>query len=115
MNEVLPMFWTESPGDPDASSKRAWSEVPETLRKDVEQHVAARLPGHVLEKLRDLHGRGLPIGGDPVFFHFGGGLTVRNLCRERLDDDALAIFGGFGADWHNCYVGVLAAIAAVRQ
>ncbi|MGY0570672.1 hypothetical protein ACTGJ9_006115 [Bradyrhizobium sp. RDM12] len=115
MKEVLPMFWTESTGDPDASSKRAWSEVPEAVRRDVEQHVAARLPDDVLEKLRDLHGRRLSICGDPVFFHFGGGLTVRNLCRERLGDDALATYGGFGADWDNCYVGVLAAIAAVRQ
>ncbi|MFH0298066.1 hypothetical protein AAFX91_12650 [Bradyrhizobium sp. 31Argb] len=105
----------ESARDPDARSKRAWSEVPEAIRKDVEQHVAAHLPGDVLEKLRDLHGRGLPISGDPAFFHFGGGLTVRNLCRERLAEDALATYGGFGADWDSCYVGVLATIAAVRQ
>jgi hypothetical protein len=77
--------------------------------------VAARLPADVLEKLHDLHARGEPISRDRAFFHFGGGMAVRNLCRDRLKDDALAAYGGFGSDWDNCYVGVLAAIAAVRQ
>jgi hypothetical protein len=45
---------------------------------------------------------------DPAFFHFGGGMSVRNLCRQRL----LAACGSFGADWDSCYIGVLVAIAA---
>jgi hypothetical protein len=36
---------------------------------------------------------------------FGGGLAVRNLCRQRLKGDELAACGGFGADWDNCYIG----------
>jgi hypothetical protein len=43
------------------------------------------------------------------------GMAVRNLCRERLSDDELAACCGFGGDWDNCYIGVLAAIAAMRQ
>jgi hypothetical protein len=101
--------------DPDFFDKKQWAKVPEPIRKDVGQHVAAHLPADILAKLRDLHARGIPISSDPAFFHFGGGLVVRNLCREGLDDDELAACGGLGADWDNCYIGVLAAIAAMRQ
>jgi DNA invertase Pin-like site-specific DNA recombinase len=49
------------------------------IRKDVEQHVLAHLPADLLAKLRDLHARGIPISTDNAFFHFGGGMAVRNL------------------------------------
>jgi hypothetical protein len=97
---------------PDSFDKKRWAEVPEPIRKIVEQHVAARLPAKILAKLRDLHARGLPISSDPAFFHFGGGMSVRNLCRQRLGDRELAACGGFGTDWDTCYIGVLAGIAA---
>jgi hypothetical protein len=42
-------------------------------------------------------------------------MAVRNLCRERLSDEELAACCRFGGDWDNCYIGVLAAIAAMRQ
>jgi hypothetical protein len=107
----LPDF--DDPGsDPDLMDIKFWSKVPQPIRKIVEQHVAARLPAKILAKLRDLHARGIPIDSDPAFFHFGGGLAVRNLCRERLSDDDLAACCGLGGDWDNCYIGVLAAIAA---
>ena len=61
--------------------------------------------------MADLHTRGIPISSDPAFFHFGGGLAVRNLCRERLSDDELAACCLFG-DWDMCYIRVLAGIAA---
>ena len=98
--------------DPDAFSKARWGEVPEPIRKIVEQYVAARLPAKILAKLRDLHARRLSIDSDPAFFHFGGGMAVRNLCRGRLGDRDLAAYAGLGGDWDNCYTGVLAAIAA---
>src|SRR5258707_3005330 len=41
-----------------------------------------------------------------AFFHFGDGMAVRNLCRERLSDDELAACCRFGGDWDNCYIGV---------
>jgi hypothetical protein len=99
--------------DPDAFSKKEWAKVPEPIRKIVEQHVAANLPAKTLAKLRDLYARGIPIDSDDAFFHFGGGMAVRNLCRERLDDRDLAACVGLGGDWDNCYMGVFAAIAAV--
>ena len=105
----------EEPLDPNSSSKKLWTEVPELIRKEVEQHVLAHFPADLLVKLRDLHARGIPISSDDAFFHFGGGMTVRNLCRERLSDDELAACCPFGGDWDNCYIGVLAAIAAMRQ
>jgi hypothetical protein len=61
-----------------------------------------------------LHARRLSISHDDAFFHFGGGMAVRNLCRERLSDKELAACCLFG-NWDDCYVGVLAAIAAMRQ
>jgi hypothetical protein len=102
--------------DPDLMDMKLWAQVPAPIRKIVEQHVAARLPAKILAKLRDLHARGLPISSDPALFHFGGGMSVRNLCRQRLSDDELAACCLFG-DWDSCYIGVLAAIAAtpVRQ
>jgi hypothetical protein len=106
----LPDF--DEPYDPDSFSIRHWARVPEPIRTSVEQHVAAHLPAEILAKLRDLHARGNLIGSDPAFFNFGGGMAVRNLCRERLSDDELAACCGFGGDWDNCYIGVLAAIAA---
>ena len=105
----------EEPFDSDSSSKKLWTEVPEAIRKDVEEHVLAHLPADMLAKLHDLHAQGIPISSDNAFFHFGGGMAVRNLCRERLSDNELAAFVPFGGDWDNCYVGVLAAIAARRQ
>jgi hypothetical protein len=107
----LPDF-DDPDSDPDLMDMKRWSEVPQPIRKIVEQHVAARLPAKILAKLRDLHARGIPIDSDPAFFHFGGGMAVRNLCRERLSDDELAACCGLGGDWDNCYIGVLAAIAA---
>jgi hypothetical protein len=98
--------------DPDFFDKKQWAKVPEPIRKDVEQHVAAHLPADILAKLRDLHARGIPISSDPAFFHFGGGMAVRNLCRQRLSDDELAACCPFGGGWDNCYIGVLAGIAA---
>ena len=77
--------------------------------------VLAHLPAELMAKLRDLHARGVPIESDPAFFHFGGGMAVRNPCRERLSDDELAACCGFDGDWDYCYIGVLAAIAAMRQ
>jgi hypothetical protein len=111
----LPDF--DEPFDPDLFSTECWAKVPAPIRKIVEQHVAAQLPAEILAKLRDLHGRGLPISSDPAFFHFGGGMSVRNLCRQRLGDRELAAYCPFGGDWDSCYIGVLAAIAAtpVRQ
>jgi hypothetical protein len=98
--------------DPDVFYRKRWAEVAGPIRKIVEQHVAARLPAKIMAKLRDLHARGNCIGSDPAFFHFGGGLAIRNLCRERLSDDDLAAYGGFGSNWDMCYIGVLASIAA---
>ena len=98
----------------DSFSEKLWAQVPEPIRKDVEQHVLANLPDNLLTKLRDLHARGIPIGSDDAFFHFGGGMAVRNLCRERLTDKELASYCLFG-DWDGCYIGVLVAIAAMRQ
>jgi hypothetical protein len=100
--------WDE-PDDP--LSERLWAQVPELIRKDVEQHVMANLPTELMAKLRDLHARGVCIGSDDSFFHFGGGMAVRNLCREQLTDDQLGAYG-IGCNWDACYVGVLAAIAA---
>jgi hypothetical protein len=105
----------EEPFDPDSPSKKLWTEVPESICKDAELHVLAHLPADLLAKLRDLHARGMPISSDPAFFHFGGGMAIRNICRERLPDDELAAYCPFGGDWDNCYIGVLAAIAAIRQ
>ena len=67
--------------------------------------------------MADLHTRGIHVTFDPAFFHFGGGMAVRNICRERLSDNDLAAYCPFGGDWDHCYTGVLAAIAAtpVRQ
>ena len=106
----------EEPHDPlDTLSERRWAQVPELIRRDVEQHVLAHLPADLLAKWRDQHARGVCIGSDDSFFHFGGGMAVRNLCRERLSDEELAACCRFGGDWDNCYIGVLAAIAAMRQ
>ncbi|WP_143199317.1 hypothetical protein [Bradyrhizobium sp. NAS80.1] len=98
----LPDF--EEPRDPDSFSKKLWAQVPEPVRKNVEQHVSANLPDDLLAKLRELHARGLPISDDDAFFHFGGGMAVRNLCRERLSDEALAALVFFGV-WDDCYIG----------
>jgi hypothetical protein len=97
--------------DPDLMYIKVWSRVPQPIRKIVEQHVAGRLPAKILAELRDLHARGARISSDPAFFHFGGGMAVRNLCRERLNDRDLAAYC-FCGDWDTCYIGVLAGIAA---
>jgi hypothetical protein len=76
--------------DPDLMDMKLWAQVPQPIRKIVEQHVAARLPAKILAKLRDLHAREMPISYDDAFFHFGGGMSVRNLCRQRLGDRELA-------------------------
>jgi hypothetical protein len=57
----------------------------------------------------------LTLSHDDTFFHFGGGMAVRNLGRQRRPDRELSACGGFGAGWDNCYIRVLAAIAARGQ
>ncbi|TKV78000.1 hypothetical protein FDV58_27755 [Bradyrhizobium elkanii] len=104
----------KQPFDSDLVSIRHWEQVPEPIRNSVEQYVATHLPDDILAKLRDLHARGIPISSDPAFFHFGGGLAVRNLCRERLSDAELAEHS-FGIDWDSCYIAVLASISAKRH
>src|SRR5258707_15720015 len=75
----------EEPRDPfGTSSEGRWAEVPELIRRDVEQHVLAHLPADLLTKWRDQHARGVCIGSDDPFFHFGAGMAVRNLCREQV-------------------------------
>lgn len=103
---------SEEPDSVEELSETPWAQVPELIRKAVELYVSAHLSADLLAKLRELHARGLPISLDPALFHFGGGMGVRNLCRQRLSDDELAAYGGLGADWDDCYIGVLAAIAA---
>jgi hypothetical protein len=66
----LPDFDDADP-DPDLMYMKLWSEVPQPIRKIVEQHVAGRLPAKTLAKFRDLHARGISISFDPAFFHFG--------------------------------------------
>ena len=82
------------PPDPDSFSKRQWAEVPEAVRKDVEQHVSANLLDDLLAKLRELHASRLPISRDDAFFHFAGGMVVRN--HRQLSEYGL--FGG----WDDC-------------
>lgn len=55
----LPEF--EEPFDPDSRSKMPGTEVPEAIRRDVEQHVSDNLPADLLTKLCDLHARGIAI------------------------------------------------------
>ncbi|MET4221769.1 hypothetical protein ABIB00_007005 [Bradyrhizobium sp. LB14.3] len=108
MNLFVPDGLPNSPG---ARTNQFWAQVPEPIRKDVERHVLAHLPPELVARLRDLHISGESAAFDPAFFHFGSGLVVRNLCRERLSDHALAAHG-LGCNWDRCYVGVLDAIAA---
>jgi hypothetical protein len=68
---------------PAYSISKVWEKVPAPIRKIVEQHVAAKLPAEILPKLRDLHARGIPIGSDPAFFHFGGGRFRGRRSRRR--------------------------------
>lgn len=104
----------DEPFDADSLSVKMWARIPDPVRKKVEQHVAAHLPAEMLARVRDLYTRGIPMSSDPTFFHFGGGVTIRNLCRERLSDADLAAHSLFG-DWDNCYIGVLVAIAVMES
>jgi hypothetical protein len=99
---------------PDSFGQKQWAKAPEAFRKHVEQYVEARLPAEMLTKLRDLHAHGAAISSDPAFFHFGGGMAVRNLCRGAVSNDEMSANGLWG-EWDDYYVGVLVAIAAKRQ
>jgi hypothetical protein len=63
------------------------------------------LPADALERLREFSGD--PICRDPMFWHFGGGMVVRNLCRDAVEANDLSP----EIDWDNYYVDVLKAIA----
>jgi hypothetical protein len=66
------------------------------------------LPAELVAKLRDLHARGIPIESDPAFFHFGAAwLSESNSLTTSWKPTASV------AIWDECYVGVLAAIAAL--
>jgi hypothetical protein len=41
---------------------------------------------------RDQYARGVVIGSVELFFHFGAGMAVRNLCREQLSDAELGAY-----------------------
>ena len=58
------------------------------------------LPAEMLEKLHDLQARGMSINSDPAFFHLRAcGMAVRNLCRERVNDNELAAQTACYAIW----------------
>jgi hypothetical protein len=98
----------------DSSHERLWARLPERIRRQVEDHVAANVPDNLLTKWRDQHARGVEVGSDEPTFHLGVGLNVRNLCRERLPDADMAAYGLWG-EWDNYYTVVLAAVAARRH
>lgn len=124
MPDFTPHVRHEQPRDAlEVWSEANWAQVPELIRKDVEEHLRLQLLEHapeVLAKWKDQHARGICIGSDDPMFHFGVGRTVRNVCRDQLTDGELPTvirdhagrLYGPSRNWDDYYFGVLAAIAA---
>ena len=65
----------------------------------------------VTAEFGDPYVRGESIGSDQISFHFGAGMAVPNLRRERLKDHDLAAYRLWG-ERDEYYEEMLAAIAA---
>lgn len=104
----------------DRWSEANWALVPETVRKDCEDHLLEVVPDEVLKKWIDQRRRGVSIGSDDPRFHLSVGMAVRNCLRDQLTDGELPEITrdhkgrpyGPSRNWDDYYFGVLAAIAA---
>jgi len=60
-----------------------WNKIPELTRKDCIAHLKSKVPEEVLERWKK---QGYE---EDMMFHFGAGMQVRNILRQRLTDDEL--------------------------
>lgn len=89
-----------------------WLELPKEVRRKcldlLDQHVSKEILDHWLDQYQ----RGIRIGSDDAVFHFGIGMSIRNLFREVLMDDGLPLVryedGGLYRNWDDFYYGGIA-------
>lgn len=98
-------------GDLERLAIANWNRIPEADRVrcvSALRTVAERSP-EMLAKWRDQHARGMRIGSDDIRFHFGVGMSVRNVLRGVLRDGDLP--GPImQRNWDDYYYGALDAL-----
>jgi hypothetical protein len=96
--------------DPDELDKQLWAEVPGPIRKIVDQYVAAHLPAKSWRSCATCT-RPVFLSATMMRSSISAAAWLSGTCRNRLSDKELAGHCFLGS-WDECYIGVLAAIAA---
>lgn len=92
-----------------------WMRIHADVRRQVVNHIRALATVDQLNTWRDQHARGMRIGSDDPYFHFGSGMMIRNACRKIILDDQLWPVkyddGGHYQNWDDYYGGMLQQLA----
>lgn len=96
-----------------------WLRLPVETRRRVIAHVRATLIALGYQKTIDhwanqvMHG--VPVASDDAYFHFGAGMSIRNICRRVLDERELPPvrqpFEEMSSNWDDYYLGMLVELA----
>lgn len=88
-----------------------WLKIPAEDRERCLAVLRKKAPPEMLAEWKAQHERGMRIGSNDLFFHFGIGMQVRNALREVLTDDKLPAIkqrdGSEGRNWDDFYTGAL--------
>jgi len=89
-------------------SYRNWMGLPPLIRRDSLQDLTAAISTEVFSKwLTEYRARGT-VGEDDPLFHFGTGMAVRNILRQRLPESELSQITGIEhSDWDDFYIGAM--------
>lgn len=103
-------FTTDSFKDLDKWSLENWKKVPQKDRDACIRLIHSYVDDDVLSVWKEQYKLGLDIGGD--YFHFGGGMALRNLLRGVIKDDELPgvfyeQYNDTMYNWDDYYMGAL--------
>jgi hypothetical protein len=79
------------PSSHHAESVINWLTIPEADRKLCLDHLLSVMEDHpsVIARWKRQKAAGMAIGSDDIRFHFGAGMSVRNVLRKVMPDDKL--------------------------
>lgn len=107
------------PSDVWKDCAKNWWQLPFDLRMRCVGHLHAEMlktdyGRELLARWKDQVERGMEPGSDDLRFHFGNGMTVRNVLRSVLPDDKLppiAYDGHVAQNWDDFYPGAVEQLA----
>lgn len=88
-------------------SYRNWMEFPDSIRRECLNELKSAIPVDAFSKWINEYRARATVEDDDPFFHFGTGMAVRNILRQRLSDSELAPTDENYWNWDDLYIGAL--------